>query len=463
MLPVVALVGRPNVGKSTLFNCLTRSRDALVADVPGLTRDRQYGKGKIGNCPYIVVDTGGLSGNRKGLEGLMADQVWQAIEESDRVLLMTDVRQGLTDVDMEIANKLRRAGKNIYLVANKAEGISKDIASIDFYTLGLGDPLVISAAHKQGIGRLMEVVLAEFPSHSESADLNVDTDSIRVAVLGRPNVGKSTLVNRLAGEERVLAFDQPGTTRDSIIVPFERDGVSYVLVDTAGVRRRSRVADTVEKFSVIKSLQALDEVQVAILVMDATEGVADQDATLAGHILESGRAVVLAINKWDGLSADQRVTTKRQLDLKMPFLEFAERFFISALHGTGVGELIDSVQKAYGSTTAKFTTPELTKILQAAVEQHQPPLVAGRRIKLRYAHQGGRNPPVIVVHGNQTDRVPNTYRRFLANKFRKELHLVGTPVRLEFKTGANPYKGNRNVLTPSQQRKRRRMLKHVKR
>ncbi|MEE8343673.1 MAG: ribosome biogenesis GTPase Der [Gammaproteobacteria bacterium] len=463
MLPVVAIVGRPNVGKSTLFNRLTRSRDALVADLPGLTRDRQYGTGRLGSSRYLVIDTGGLSGNQQGLEGLMAEQVWQAIEEADRVLLLTDARQGLTAADEEIGDQLRRAGKQVYLVANKAEGLSGDVAGAEFYSMGMGEPRVISATHGQGVVPLIEAVLADFPPPSESEELETDVGCIRVAVLGRPNVGKSTLVNRFAGQDRVLTFDQPGTTRDSIVVPFERDGIRYQLIDTAGVRRRSRVAETIEKFSVIKALQALEKVQVAILVMDATEGIGDQDATLAGHVLESGRALVLAVNKWDGLSAEQRVTTKRQLDIKMPFLDYAEKHFISALHGTGVGNLLASVQRAQASTIAKFTTPRLTKILEAAVQAHQPPLMRGRRIKLRYAHQGGRNPPVIVVHGNQTERVPETYRRYLANRFRKELHLVGTPVRLEFKTGTNPFKGRRNVLTPSQQRKRKRLLRHVKR
>ncbi len=462
MLPVVAIVGRPNVGKSTLFNRLTRSRDALVADLPGLTRDRQYGTGRLGSSRYLVIDTGGLSGNQQGLEGLMAEQVWQAIEEADRVLLLTDARQGLTAADEEIGDQLRRTGKQIYLVANKAEGLSSDVAGAEFYSMGMGEPRVISATHGEGVVQLIEAVLADFPPRSESEEIETDVGCIRVAVLGRPNVGKSTLVNRFAGQERVLAYDQPGTTRDSIVVPFERDGVSYQLIDTAGVRRRSRVAETIEKFSVIKALQALERVQVAILVMDAADGIGDQDATLAGHVLESGRALVLAVNKWDGLPNDKRVTTNRQLDLKLPFLDYAEKHFISALHGTGIGNLLTSVRSAQASTIAKFTTPRLTKILEAAVQAHQPPLMRGRRIKLRYAHQGGRNPPVIVVHGNQTDRVPETYRRYLANRFRKELHLVGTPVRLEFKAGKNPFKGRRNVLTPSQQRKRRRLLKHVK-
>ncbi len=463
MLPVVALVGRPNVGKSTLFNRLTRSRNALVAELPGLTRDRQYGTGRLGSRPYLVIDTGGLSGNRQGLEGLMAEQVWQAIEEADRVLLLTDARQGLTAADEEIGGQLRRTGKQIYLVANKAEGLNSDIAGAEFHILGIGEPQMISATHGQGIGQLIETVLADFPPQSESEELETDAECIRVAVLGRPNVGKSTLVNRFAGQDRVLTYDQPGTTRDSIVVPFERDGVCYELIDTAGVRRRSRVADVIEIFSVIKALQALERVQVAILVMDAAEGISDQDATLAGHVLKSGRALVLAVNKWDGLSAEQRVTTKRQLDIKMPFLDYAEKHFISALHGTGVGNLLTSVRRAQASTTAKFTTPHLTKILAAAVQDHQPPLMRGRRIKLRYAHQGGRNPPVIVVHGNQTERVPNTYRRYLANRFRKDLRLVGTQIRIEFKTGTNPFKGKRNVLTPSQQRKRKRLLRHVKR
>ena len=463
MLPVVALVGRPNVGKSTLFNRLTRSRDALVADMPGLTRDRQYGTGKIGNRPYVVVDTGGLSGNNQGLEGLMEEQVWQAIDEADRVLLLLDAREGLTAADQEIAEQLRRTGKTVYPLANKAEGLPGEIAGSEFYALGLGEPHVISSAHGQGIEALMEAVFESLPSEEYATPESSGDDCIRIAVLGRPNVGKSTLVNRLAGEERVLAYDQPGTTRDSIVVPFERDGTAYELIDTAGVRRRSRVNEMIEKFSVIKSLQALDRSHVAILVMDGNEEIGDQDATLAGHILNSGRGLVLAINKWDGLTGDQRENVKRQFDVKLPFLDFAEKFFISALHGTAVGNLMDAAKRAHASATAHFPTPRLTKILENAIQKHQPPLVHGRRIKLRYAHQGGRNPPIIVVHGSQAEKVPATYQRYLANTYRKQLRLVGTPVRLEFKTGKNPFKGRRNVLTPGQEKKRKRLMRHVKR
>ncbi len=464
MLPVIALIGRPNVGKSTLFNCLTRSRDALVADYPGLTRDRQYGNGKLGAVPYLVVDTGGLAGAKRGLEGLMADQVWRAVEEADVVVLLLDARDGINLGDQQIAQGLRRSGKPCHVALNKVDGVDITAVAGEAFALGLGEPLPIAAAHGRGVMSLINQVLAGLPTPVNS-ELTRPSESsgILIAVVGRPNVGKSTLINRMLGEQRVLAFDQPGTTRDSIYVPFERDGQPYTLIDTAGVRRRSKVAQAIEKFSVIKTLQAINDANVAILVLDAQSGeVSEQDANLAGHIVESGTALVVAINKWDGLDDEQRHRVRDLLDRRLAFLDFAERYFVSALHGSGVGHLFDAVQTAYRAAFAKIGTPELTRLLEQAVQEHQPPLIRGRRIKLRYAHQGGQNPPIIVIHGNQTSRLPQTYRRYLGNYYRKALRLVGTPIRLEFRTGENPYQGRRNKLTPRQVRRRKRMIRAVK-
>ncbi len=465
MLPVIAIIGRPNVGKSTLFNRLTRSRDALVADFPGLTRDRQYGNGRVGSRPYIVIDTGGLVGDEQGLDGLMADQVWRAVEEADTVLFMLDAREGINLSDEQIAERLRRSGKPVFLVLNKVDGRDPDVAAADCHALGLGTPVPIAASHGRGVNALMSQVLGSLPAAEETAPEAAaeELKGIRIAVVGRPNVGKSTLINRMLGEERVLAYDKPGTTRDSIYIPLRRDGQDYTLIDTAGVRRRSKVADAIEKFSIIKTLQAINDCHVAILVLDARSGeVSEQDATLAGHIVEQGRALVLAANKWDGLESEQRDWFKRELERRLPFLQFAQQYFISALHGTGVGELFDAVHRAYDSAMIDIPTAELTRLVERAVQDHQPPLVRGRRIKLRYAHQGGHNPPLVVIHGNQTERLPHSYKRYLNNYLRQALGLVGTPLRLEFKTGANPYKGRRNKLTPRQHRKRKRMLRHIK-
>ena len=464
MLPVIALIGRPNVGKSTLFNQLTCSRDALVADYPGLTRDRQYGNGKLGERAYLVVDTGGLVGDERGLEGLMAEQVWVAVEEADAVLLLLDARDGINLTDEQIAARLRRSGKPVYLALNKVDGVDTAPVTADAFGLGLGEPVPIAAAHGRGVAGLIDRVLGALPPAESPEQLSSEEEyGIRIAVVGRPNVGKSTLINRMLGEQRVLAFDQPGTTRDSIYIPFERDGRAYTLIDTAGVRRRSKVNETIEKFSVIKTLQAINDANVAILVLDAHAGeVSEQDASLAGHIIESGTALVLAINKWDGLDDDQRQWFRDQMERRLPFLDFAERYFISALHGSGVGNLYAAVEAAYRAAVIKVPTPELTRLLERALHEHQPPLVQGRRIKLRYAHQGGQNPPVIVVHGNQTARLPASYKRYLNNYFRAALKLVGTPIRLEFKTGENPFRGRRNTLTPRQQARRKRMIRHVK-
>jgi GTPase len=460
MLPVIALVGRPNVGKSTLFNVLTGTRDALVADLPGLTRDRKYGFGKIGSMPYLVVDTGGLVPEAEGIEELMAKQTLLAIQEADRVLFMVDTREGLTPPDHFVAQTLRKLGKDVILVANKAEGLDTANAASDFYALGLGEPQAISSAHGTGVRPLMDRALAGF--QVAASDTAFEPDTIRVAVIGRPNVGKSTLINRLLGEERLIAFDQPGTTRDAVFVPFEREGRRYTLIDTAGVRRRARVEEAIEKFSVIKALQAIDSAHVVIGVIDAHDTVAEQDASLFGMVAERGRALLIAVNKWDGIPTDKRNEIRTGLDLRLPFLDFAPIHFISALHGTGVGELIRGVAEAFDASMRDMPTPELTRVLETAIQQHQPPLVRGRRIKLRYAHQGGRNPPVIVVHGNQVQHVPDAYRRFLANFFRKNFRLEGTPVRVEFRSDENPFKGKRNPLTPRQQRSRKRMMKRVK-
>lgn len=460
-LPVIALVGRPNVGKSTLFNRLTRTRDALVADQPGLTRDRQYGIGKMGDRPYVVVDTGGLSGEEGGVEQLMEQQVQAAIAEADHILLLLDARAGCTPADQVIAGQLRRTGKPIHVVINKSESLDDDVAGADFFSLGLGEPLPISAAHGRGVRSLINELLQVLPGEFEEV---VEEDKgIMIAVVGRPNVGKSTLVNRLLGEERVVAFDQPGTTRDSVFITYSHDDKPYTLIDTAGVRRRARVSEVIEKFSVIKTLQAIEQANVVMLLLDGQQGIGEQDATLAGHILESGRALVVVINKWDGLQTEQRDQVKADIERKLPFLDFAVKRFVSALHGSGVGKLYEAIDKAYANATRKLATPELTRILEWTVQEHQPPMVHGRRIKLRYAHQGGQNPPIIVIHGNQTESIPMTYKRYLINRFREVLKLSGTPIRLEFKSGENPFKDKKNKLTQRQVQKRQRLNSFTKR
>ena len=460
MLPVIALVGRPNVGKSTLFNRLTRTRDALVADQPGLTRDRQYGVGRLGPSPYIVVDTGGLSGESEGVDPLMEQQVMQAIDEADHILFLVDGKDGRNAGDEGIADRLRRTGKPVTLVVNKSENLDQNLAGADFYGLASSDPVAIAAAHGRGVKTLIEKVLATLPP-VELPDEEQE-ERIRIAVVGRPNVGKSTLINRLIGEERVVAFDMPGTTRDSIDVPFERDGRKYTLVDTAGVRKRGRIKEAIEKFSIVKTLQAIEESNVVFLLIDAHEGVTEQDSHLAGHLLDSGRALVVVVNKWDGLDPSQREHVKNELQRRLQFLDFARWHYVSALHGSGVGELVESVNKGYANAMREFKTHRLTEILEDAVMEHQPPMVRGRRIKLRYAHQGGKNPPIIVIHGNQTDSVPATYKRYLVNRFRSVLHLAGTPLRIEFKSGDNPFHGRKNKLTTRQMQKKKRLMKHVK-
>ncbi|MCU0976712.1 MAG: ribosome biogenesis GTPase Der [Steroidobacteraceae bacterium] len=462
MLPVIALVGRPNVGKSTLFNVMTGTRDALVADVPGVTRDRKYGYGRAAGRRFIVIDTGGLIESPRGIEQPMATQTLRAIEEAERVVFVVDGRDGLTPTDRFVAGVIRRSGKPVVVAVNKSEGREGEAAVADFHELGLGEPRPVAAAHSQGVGDLIEAVLADVEPEPEEAAAEADR-SLRVCVVGRPNVGKSTLINRLVGEERLIAYDEPGTTRDTILVPFERDGRRFTLFDTAGVRRRARVEDPVEKFSVIKTLQAVDAANVVIGVLDARETVAEQDATLLGLVADRGRALVIAVNKWDHVASEQRAEIRAGLEQRLHFLDYAPVHFISALHGSGVGELMESVGRAYDAAMRDMPTPELTRVLEGAMEQHQPPLVRGRRVKLRYAHQGGRNPPVIVVHGTQAERAPEDYRRYLANCFRKAFDLYGTPVRVEFRSEDNPFAGRRNELTPRQRRKRKRVQRHGRR
>ncbi|MCK9397160.1 MAG: ribosome biogenesis GTPase Der [Methylobacter sp.] len=460
MLPVIALVGRPNVGKSTLFNYLTRSRDALVADFSGLTRDRQYGRVKLGDRPCLVVDTGGIADDAEGIESFARKQVQVALEEADVVFFMVDAREGLSASDKVIAGTLRKLQKPVILVTNKVDGIDANLAASDFYSLALGEPVQISASHGRGIPELLEKVNQLLPP--DEGKVEEDHGGIGIAVVGRPNVGKSTLVNRLLGEERVIVFDEPGTTRDSIYIPFERNGKKFTLIDTAGMRRRSKIAETIEKFSVIKSLQAIEKANVVIYLIDAREGITDQDAHLLGLVLEAGRALIIGLNKWDGISADQKATIHRQLDVKLSFLEFAEKHPISALHGSGVGKMFDVVQQLYAAAMLDMSTPVLTRILKEATTAHQPPIVNSRRIKLKYAHQGGRNPPIVVIHGVQTDALPESYKRYLINYYRDKMGLVGTPIRLVFKSPANPFHGQKNKLTEWQVKKKERLMKRVK-
>lgn len=458
-LPVLVLVGRPNVGKSTLFNRLTGTRDALVADIPGLTRDRQYGYGEFEQRRFVVVDTGGLMPESADpLAGLAEEQARLALSEASHILFLVDAAAGRHPSDAEIARLLRRTGKPLTVLVNKAEGrTSSSAAGVvgEFYELGLGEPRAVSAQHGDGIAGLLRGLLAGVAPNIDAAQ---GDDEVRVAIVGRPNVGKSTLVNRLIGEERVVAADRPGTTRDAIRVPFEYEGRSFVLIDTAGVRRRSRIDEVIEKFSVIKTLQAIEQAHVVIVVVDAQHDIGDQDARLMGLVAERGRAMVLAVNKWDHLASDEREQVRYRVGLKMPYLDYVPSHFISARHGSGLGELVISVQAAFEAATIEMPTPELNRILERAVEAHNPPAVLGRRIKLRYAHQAGRNPPKILIHGNQTDKLPVAYRRYLANEFRAAFRLTGVPLQVEFKTGDNPFKGRRNELTTRQVKKRKRMI-----
>ncbi|MDR2215811.1 MAG: ribosome biogenesis GTPase Der [Nevskiaceae bacterium] len=439
MLPIVALVGRPNVGKSTLFNTLTGTHDAIVADVPGVTRDRQYGFSRDAALPCVIVDTGGVVASpRSTVEQQMRAQTERAIAEADRLILVVDGRAGLTAEDMAVAKLLHRSGKPVVLAVNKSEGMDAGVIGADFHRLGLGEPLAIAAAHGAGCHALLTRALDGLDPITDEEEAPQD-DSIRIAVIGRPNVGKSTLVNRLIGEERVIATDLPGTTRDSIFVPFERDGRRFTLIDTAGVRRRARVEDPVERASVARTLQAIDAAHIVVLVLDAHAGIAEQDASVLGLALRRGRALLLAVNKWDGIPMDQREAVRNDLSLRLDFVPFAPVHTISARHGTGVGELAAAAVRAYDAAMRDMSTPQLTRVMEKALEAHQPPLVKGRRIKLRYAHQGGRNPPRIVIHGTQSSQTPDAYRRYLSNVFREAFDLYASPVALEFRSDANPY------------------------
>ncbi|TMP37467.1 ribosome biogenesis GTPase Der [Pseudoalteromonas rubra] len=487
MLPVIALVGRPNVGKSTLFNRLTRTRDALVADFPGLTRDRKYGQANYDGYEFIVVDTGGIDGSEEGIETEMAEQSLLAIEEADVVLFLVDARAGMTAADQAIAQHLRKQQKKSFVVANKTDGIDADSNCAEFYQLALGEVYHIAAAHGRGVTQLLEATLGPVIAELAGEEDEIEQDDelltelylegeeapedgktgfedkpIKLAIIGRPNVGKSTLTNRILGEERVIVYDMPGTTRDSIYIPMTRNERDYVLIDTAGVRKRKKVSDVVEKFSVIKTLQAIEDANVILLVIDARDGISDQDLSLLGFALNAGRSLVIAVNKWDGLDDYVKERIKSELDRRLGFIDFARLHFISALHGTGVGHLFESVEEAYESATKRVSTAMLRRIMDMAQADHQPPLVRGRRVKLKYAHAGGYNPPRIVIHGNQVHDLPDSYKRYLMNYYRKALNIMGTPIKIEFREGDNPYAGRTNKMTLSQKRKLRAFTKEQK-
>lgn len=483
MIPVVALVGRPNVGKSTLFNRLTRTRDALVADFPGLTRDRKYGRAFLSGYEFIVVDTGGIDGTEEGIETKMAEQSLAAIEEADVVLFMTDARAGLTAADLSIAQHLRSREKTTFVVANKVDGIDADSACAEFWSLGLGEVYQMAASQGRGVTNMIEYALTPYAEamgivrqgedevteereyteeEAEAEQKRLQDLPIKLAIIGKPNVGKSTLTNRILGEERVVVFDEPGTTRDSIYIPMEREGREYVIIDTAGVRRRSKVHQVIEKFSVIKTLKAVEDANVVLLIIDAREGIAEQDLGLLGFALNAGRALVIAVNKWDGIDQGIKDRVKSELDRRLGFIDFARIHFISALHGTGVGHLFESIEEAYDSATRRVSTSMLTRIMQMSQDDHQPPLVNGRRVKLKYAHAGGYNPPIVVIHGNQVSKLPDSYKRYMMNYFRRSLKVVGTPIQLRFQEGDNPFENNTEKLTMSQERRRKRAQSHIK-
>ncbi|MBV6579403.1 ribosome biogenesis GTPase Der, partial [Acinetobacter baumannii] len=461
MKPVIALIGRPNVGKSTLFNQITKSRDALVADFAGLTRDRKYGDATYQNKSFIVVDTGGIGESEGGIDNYMAEQSKTAINEADIIIFVVDARAGLLASDEQIARELRTLGKKIYLVANKVDGVHAEAALVEFYKLGMGEPLQVAASHGRGVQQMLEDVLQDIPEDENPEEHDKDT-GLRLAIIGRPNVGKSTLVNRLLGEDRVVAFDQPGTTRDSIYIPFEREGRKYTLIDTAGVRRKGKVDEMIEKFSIVKTLQAMKDAHVVVVVVDAREGIVEQDLHLIGYALEAGRAMVIAINKWDNMSEYDRKQCKLDVERRFDFIPWARIHLISALHGTGVGELYPSIHRAYESANLKVSPAKLTQILNDATDQHQPPTVQGRRIKMRYAHMGGQNPPTIVIHGNKVDKTPADYRRYLENVFRKVYKLEGTPVKIEFKTSENPFEGRKSQVDERTAARRRRYIQKFK-
>ncbi|MBA2656910.1 MAG: ribosome biogenesis GTPase Der [Tatlockia sp.] len=460
MIPVIVLVGRPNVGKSTLFNRFTRTQDALVADFPGLTRDRQYGQAEFEDKPFIVVDTGGVGVDDLAVDALMSKQSETALEEATLILFLVDGRDGLTGIDENIALRLRKINKPVFLIVNKTDGLEEEVACAEFQQLGFNDIFAISASH----GRGMLTLMTAFPFSTEPREIEPLTNdkTIKIAFTGRPNVGKSTLINRILGEERVVVYDMPGTTRDSISIPFERDGKPYILIDTAGVRRRARVDGKIEKFSIIKTLQAIKESNVCMMLLDAREGLTDQDMHILSFIIEAGKALVVAINKWDGLEDDHKEHVRSELTRRLHFVSFAKIRFISALHGSGVGLLFKDIDEAYESAILRFSTPRLTRLLQDVVTQHPPPLVAGRRIKMRYAHAGGHNPPIIVIHGNQLESLPDSYKRYLSNAFVSHLGLVGTPLKLEFKGSTNPFKGKVNKLNERQLKKKKRLIRHIK-
>ncbi|PWK89685.1 ribosome biogenesis GTPase Der [Fulvimonas soli] len=463
MLPVVALVGRPNVGKSTLFNALTRSRDALVADLPGVTRDRHYGVCRLGARPFVAVDTGGLSGVDEGLDALTAQQVRLAIGEAQALVFVVDAREGLLPQDRGILDELRRSGKPIVLAVNKTDGLDVQGALAEFSRFGIAATLPLSAAHNRGTDDLVGALLPLLPEDAHEELAEGGDDSIRVAIVGRPNAGKSTLVNRLLGEDRLVVSDVAGTTRDPIRVPLERDGRRYTLIDTAGVRRKARVEEALEKFSVIKTLQSMAAAQVVVVMVDARENLADQDLTLIGHAVDEGRALVIAVNKWDGLDAYQREQCQRALERRLQFVEWAKVVFISALHGSGLRELMRAIVRAHAAATRTLGSADLTRTLEKAYENYQPPLVRGHAPKLRFAHPGGSNPPTIVIHGSRTKHIAPAYRRYLEGFFRQRYKLEGTPIRIEFREGENPFAGKKNVLTEGQIRKRQRMIREMKR
>ena len=462
MLPVVAIVGRPNVGKSTLFNCLTRSRRAVVADVPGVTRDRHYAVVRHPELPFIVIDTGGLGTGDRGFDALVSAQSRRAIEEADVVLLLLDAREGLTSGDREIATIARRESKPVMVVANKIDGLDSHDALLDFHDLGLGDPIGIAAAHRRGLGQLEDAFASHFPPLPAPAQAFEGVAGPRIAIVGRPNVGKSTLINRMAGEERVVAHDVPGTTRDSVEIPIRIGPLSCILIDTAGIRRRGRVSEAVEKFSIVKALEAIHSSDAVALLLDATELASEQDARLLSHVLEAGRALAIGVNKCDRLGETQHRRLRGELERRIAFADFAHVHYISALEGRGVRALIRSAVAAHRAAHTRFPTGELTRALREAVTRHPPPFVRGRRIKLRYAHQGGSAPPRLIVHGNQTEAVPEAYRRYLAGVFRRHFQLRGTPLVVEFRTGDNPYEGRRNELSDRQRRRRKRLIRHAK-
>ena len=460
MIPVVALVGRPNVGKSTLFNRLTNSRDALVADFAGLTRDRLYGEGRYEERRFIVIDTGGINGGEEGIDSVMVGQSLQAIEEADLVMLLVDARQGLTAGDEFILNHLRKTEKPVTLVVNKVDGLDQDQVLSEFYRVGIADMHPIAAAQGRGVQKLLESALARFPVEEALQVVDEKPGSVRIAVAGRPNVGKSTLVNRMLGEERVVVFDQPGTTRDSIYIPFERHGKHFTLIDTAGIRKRGKTTELVEKFSIVKSLQAIQDAHVVILVLDAREGIVEQDLHLLGYVLETGHALVTALNKWDGMDEYAKDQIKEAIRRRFVFVDFARIHFISALHGTGVGNLFDSVLRAHESAFRVITTSKLNQTLERVTSSNQPPMVNGRRIKLRYAHVGGHNPPRFVIHGKQTDSLPDSYIRYLEKTFRKLLKMEGTPIRIELRNDENPFTRDEAGLDYQQVARKRRIVKN---